>query len=74
MPAPTPTYDVSGLRACFVARVSHQRLNDRLRTYPAILALGRSCEKYVDLTSNDAIARYGTCIRDGMPSALDSPR
>ncbi|HEY6486217.1 MAG TPA: hypothetical protein VIX83_07525 [Candidatus Cybelea sp.] len=74
MPVPTPAYDVTGLRACFAARVSHQRLNDRLRTYPAILALGRSCEKYVDLNSDAAIAGYGKCIHEGMPAALDSPR
>jgi hypothetical protein len=74
MAAPTPAYDVSGLRACFVARASRQRLNDRLRKHPAILALGRSCEKYVDLNSDDAIAAYGKCIRDGMPAALDSPQ
>jgi len=64
---------VSGLRACFVARAWRQRLNDRLREHPAILALGRSCEKYVDLASDDAIAAYGKCIRDGMPAALEAP-
>lgn len=71
---PTPAYDVSGLRRCFVARASRQHLNDRLREHPAILALGRSCEKYVDLKSDDAIAAYGKCIRDGMPAALDAPQ
>jgi len=74
MAAPTPASDLSGLRACFAARASRQRLNDRLRKHPAILALGRSCEKYVALNSDDAIAAYGKCIRDGMPAALDSPQ
>jgi hypothetical protein len=71
---PTPAYDVSGLRACFIARASRQHLNDRLRKHPAILALGRSCEKYLDLNSDDATAEYGKCIRDGMPAALDAPQ
>ncbi|MFY9631706.1 MAG: hypothetical protein WAJ94_08890 [Candidatus Cybelea sp.] len=72
MAVPTPTYDLSGLRACFIARASRQRLNDRLRKHPAILALGRSCEKYVALESDDATVAYAKCIRDGMPAALDS--
>ena len=53
MAVPTPTYDLSGLRACFIARASRQRLNDRLRKHPAILALDGKKEVVVNSSTRD---------------------
>ena len=58
------------LRLCFVATSATQRVDATVERHPAILALGRSCEKYDDTSSDDAIEKYQACILAGMPAAL----
>ncbi|MGC9991734.1 MAG: hypothetical protein ABSD52_04940 [Candidatus Cybelea sp.] len=72
-PGPTPSYDDRGLRLCFVATVPDQTLNQKIKRHPAILALGRSCEKLINTQSDAAMAAYQKCIQDGMLEALKGP-
>ncbi len=69
-PAPAPTFDNHALRLCFVAASVSERVNPEIKKHPAILALGRTCEKFDDTGSDEAIAAYQKCIINGMPAAL----
>jgi hypothetical protein len=71
-PGPMPSYDNHSLRLCYVSTAASASLNAKIRTHPAILALGRSCEKFIDTGSDEAVALYNKCIQDGMPAALKS--
>jgi hypothetical protein len=69
-PGPMPSFDDHALRLCYVRTVSTASLNAKIEAHPAILALGRSCEKVIDTSSDEAMALYNKCIQDGMPDAL----
>jgi hypothetical protein len=71
-PGPMPTFDNHSLRLCYVGTAATANLNAKIKTHPAILALGRSCEKFIDTASDEAMALYNKCIQDGMPAALKS--
>jgi hypothetical protein len=71
-PGPMPSYDNHSLRLCYVGTAATASLNAKIRTHPAILALGRSCEKFIDTGSDEAMALYNKCVADGMPLALRS--
>ncbi|MFY9718005.1 MAG: hypothetical protein WAK16_00025 [Candidatus Cybelea sp.] len=71
-PGPMPSFDTHSLRLCYVATAATASLNAKIGTHPAILALGRSCEKFIDTGSDEAMALYNKCIQDGMPAALKS--
>jgi hypothetical protein len=73
-PMPTPSYDSRGLRECFVATVPGQTLNPKVRANAGVLAVGRSCEKLIDVHSDSAMVDYNTCIDKGMTAALAPKR
>lgn len=71
-PGPTPSFDNRGLRSCYLIAVEGETVTEAIRRHPAIVALGRSCEKFIDINDDVAMAEYDKCIQDGMPSALKS--